>query len=332
MTKVVLCYDAHPLMSLVWSLVYVGQLKLKLYRDENGELKGDGRCCYLKVGGGDGRCCYLKVGGRGWEVLLPQGGWEGMGGAATSRWVGGDGRCCYLKVGGRGWEVLLPQGGWEGMGGAAISRWVGGGGRCCYLKVGGRGWEVLLPQGGWEGMGGAATSRWEGMGRDGCERDSPLLALLASRAQRESVDLAIQLLNDSDYRGYRIYVELVSHQLQRGHVHLQRQSPAAACLVYCQPLRQEQTVADVYFVCYDQRADPLDQMGPLVTVDAHCCINYYTYIQYTLLYIHTVYITIHTYSMYTQCACFYMCRHALCVCNKSISTQDSTEVYTKCVC
>ena len=48
--------------------------------------------------------------------------------------------------------------------------------------------------------------------------EQPLLAVLASRAQRESVDLAIQLLNDSDYRGYRIYVELVSHQLQRGHV------------------------------------------------------------------------------------------------------------------
>ena len=167
-----------------------------------------------------------------------------MGGAATSRWVGGDGRCCYLKVGGRGWEVLLPQGGWEGMGGAATSRWVGGGGRCCYLKVGGRGWE--------------------GMGRDGCGRDSPLLALLAPRAQRESVDLAIQLLNDSDYRGYRIYVELVSHQLQRGHVHLQRQSPAAACLVYCQPLRQEQTVANVYFVCYDQRAVPLTKWDHLL--------------------------------------------------------------------
>ena len=109
----------------------VGQLKLKLYRDENGDLKGDGRCC------------YLKVGGRGWEVLLPQGGWEGMGGASTSRWVGGDGRCCYLKVGGRGWEVPLPQGGWEGMGDAATSRWVGGDGRCLYLKVGGRGGEGL---------------------------------------------------------------------------------------------------------------------------------------------------------------------------------------------
>lgn len=24
-------------------------LKLKLYRDENGEPKGDGRCCYIKV-------------------------------------------------------------------------------------------------------------------------------------------------------------------------------------------------------------------------------------------------------------------------------------------
>lgn len=24
-------------------------LKFKLYRDENGELKGDGRCCYIKV-------------------------------------------------------------------------------------------------------------------------------------------------------------------------------------------------------------------------------------------------------------------------------------------
>ena len=98
MTNVVLCYDTHPLMSLVWSLVYVGQLKLKLYRDENGELKGDGRCCYLKVGG-----------------------WEGMGGAAISRWVGGDGRCCYLKVGGRGWEGMLPQGGWEGMGSAGTA-------------------------------------------------------------------------------------------------------------------------------------------------------------------------------------------------------------------
>ena len=46
-------------------------------------------------------------------------------------------------------------------------------------------------------------------------------------------------------------------------------------------------------------------MGPLVTVDAHCCIHYYTYIQYTLLYIHTVYITMHTYSIhyyaYIQC-------------------------------
>ena len=193
MTNVVLCYDAHPLMSLVWSLVYVGQLKLKLYRDENGELKGDGRCC------------YLKVGGRGWEVLLPQGRWEGMGGAATSRWVGGDGRGCY-------------------------SRWVG----ADAVSLGG---VVVL------------------------EQPSPLLA---SRAQRESVDLAIQLLNDSDYRGYRIYVELVSHQLQRGHVHLQRQSPAAACPVYCQPLRQEQTVADVYFVCYDQRAAPLTKWDHLL--------------------------------------------------------------------
>ena len=69
----------------------------------------------------------------------------------------------------------------------------------------------------------AATSRWVGGdavslgGVVVLEQPSPLLA---SRAQRESVDLAIQLLNDSDYRGYRIYVELVSHQLQRGHVHL----------------------------------------------------------------------------------------------------------------
>ena len=55
--------------------------------------------------------------------------------------------------------MLLPQGGWEGMGGDATSRWVGGGVRCCYLKVGGRGREVLLPQGRWEGMGGDATSR-----------------------------------------------------------------------------------------------------------------------------------------------------------------------------
>ena len=99
------------------------------------------------------------------------------------------------------------------MGGDATSRWVGGDGR---------GWEGMLPQGGWEGMGGAATSRWVGGdavslgGVVVLEQPSPLLA---SRAQRESVDLAIQLLNDSDYRGYRIYVELVSHQLQRGHVH-----------------------------------------------------------------------------------------------------------------
>ena len=45
-------------------------------------------------------------------------------------------------------------------------------------------------------------------------------------------------------------------------------------------------------------------------------IHYYVYIQYTLLCIPTV---------YTQCACFYTCRHALCVCNNSISTQDSAE-------
>ena len=77
-----------------------------------------------------------------------------------------------------------------------------GDGRCCYLKVGGRGGEVLLPQGGWEGRGGAATSRWEGL---------DWLSSPSSHPQRESVDLAIQLLNDSDYRGYRVYVELVSH-------------------------------------------------------------------------------------------------------------------------
>ena len=34
--------------------------------------------------------------------MLPQGGWEGMGGEEE------DGTRCYLKVGGRGWEVLLP--------------------------------------------------------------------------------------------------------------------------------------------------------------------------------------------------------------------------------
>ena len=26
-----------------------GKLKMKLYRDYNGQLKGDGRCCYIKV-------------------------------------------------------------------------------------------------------------------------------------------------------------------------------------------------------------------------------------------------------------------------------------------
>ena len=31
---------------LWWCL---GDLKLKLYRDINGEIKGDGLCCYLKV-------------------------------------------------------------------------------------------------------------------------------------------------------------------------------------------------------------------------------------------------------------------------------------------
>ena len=148
-------------MGPVWSLAYAGQLKLKLYRDENGELKGDGRCC------------YLKVGGRGWEVLLPQGGWEGMGGAATSRWVGGDGRCCYLKVGGRGWEVLLPQGGWDGMGGAATSRWVGRDGRCCYLKVGGMGWEGM----GRVEMGRNGRCCYLKVGGRGCGKDTPLLFL-----------------------------------------------------------------------------------------------------------------------------------------------------------
>ena len=54
-------------------------------------------------------------------------------------------------------------------------------------------------------------------------------------------------------------------------------------------------------------------MGPLVTVDAHCCIRYYTYIQYTLLYIHTVYITMHTYSIhyYTYIQYTLLCIHTV---------------------
>lgn len=44
--KTIVCY---------WSNIYVqntllGQLKLKLYKTPEGYVKGDGRCCYLKVG------------------------------------------------------------------------------------------------------------------------------------------------------------------------------------------------------------------------------------------------------------------------------------------
>ncbi len=31
------------------ALSRAGELKLKLYTDANGKVKGDGRCCYLKV-------------------------------------------------------------------------------------------------------------------------------------------------------------------------------------------------------------------------------------------------------------------------------------------
>ena len=55
------------------------------------------------------------------------------------------------------------------------------------------------------------------------------------------------------------------------------------------------------------KSRPLDQMEPLVTVDAHCCIHYYTYIQYTLLCIHTVYIIIRTYSIH----CYTYIRYTL---------------------
>ena len=78
----------------------------------------------------------------------------------------------------------------------------------------------------------------------------------------------------------------------------------------------------VLCVLREQRAGPL-----VLKVFIAVYVHYYSYIQYTLQYIHTI-LYIHT--VYTQCACFYTCSHALCVCNETISTQ--TEVYTKCVC
>ncbi len=36
-------------MCSVSFLSCAGELKLKLYTDANGKVKGDGRCCYLKV-------------------------------------------------------------------------------------------------------------------------------------------------------------------------------------------------------------------------------------------------------------------------------------------
>ena len=49
--------DGRNVLMCVWCVVFVylglaiclGEPKLKLYRDINGVLKGDGLCCYLKV-------------------------------------------------------------------------------------------------------------------------------------------------------------------------------------------------------------------------------------------------------------------------------------------
>ena len=38
-------HDSHVTVTKL----FVGNPKIKLYRDSNGELKGDGLCCYLKV-------------------------------------------------------------------------------------------------------------------------------------------------------------------------------------------------------------------------------------------------------------------------------------------
>ena len=237
-----------------------------------------------------------------------------MGGAATSRWVGGDRRRGEGIGGeGRGWEVLLPLGGWEGMGGAAAS--LGGGG-------------VVLEQPSLSSSCLLCPERVSGPGHSAAERQRlPRVPHLRGACESPTVEGACTPPKTVSCSHMSLLLSA-----------LEAKANCSRCVLCV--LRS--------------KSSPLDQMGPLVTVDAHCCINYYTYIQYTLLYIHTVYITMHTYgihyyaylqytllcirTVYTQCACFYTCRHALCVYNKSISTQYNAvlrtvpSVYVQNVC
>jgi hypothetical protein len=47
-------YKKAALSSLHNILLSLGKPKVKLYRDKEGNLKGDARCCYLKVGRPEG--------------------------------------------------------------------------------------------------------------------------------------------------------------------------------------------------------------------------------------------------------------------------------------
>ena len=117
----------------------------------------------------------------------------------------------------------------------------------------------MLPQGGWEGMGGAAASLGGGLVLEQPSLSSSCLSCPErvsgpghSAAERQRLPRVPHL------RG------ACESPTAEGACTPPRQSPAVACPVYCQPLRQEQTVADVYFVCYDQRAGPLTKWDHLL--------------------------------------------------------------------
>ena len=92
--------------------------------------------------------------------------------------------------------MLLPQGGWEGMGGDATSRWVGG----AATSLGG---VVVLEQPSLSSSCLSCPERVSGPGHSAAERQRlPRVPHLRGACESPTAE---------------------------GHVHLQRQSPAAAC-------------------------------------------------------------------------------------------------------
>ena len=60
-------------------------------------------------------------------------------------------------------------------------------------------------------------------------------------------------------------------------------------------------------------------------------IHYYAYLQYTLLCIHTVYITMHTYSIHTVCLFLYVQACTVCI-QQNYKYSGQYRVYTYKVC